>query len=144
MIDIISLIKFGKPSKLRGYEEALLKSFIASSGENESRLFKKQIELINLVQRFQNDLEVNLYSVKLGKILKPGNLSVTRYKGECCLGYFKIDYINHSMSDYAEIWAVDGWIFSLEFTSVEMLINNVNFEINLIKTDGASRIKQVR
>lgn len=101
------------------YEKAVLCAIESHLSIDAQNIFHKQISLINKVQRLSKNKEVNLYRKKGWKIHFDDTLRFPLDLPEVKLGKVKIKFKDDSNQTHkiinAEIWLVEGHIFSITF-----------------------------
>lgn len=130
MLEILrSFVSFFK-SNPRAYERKILEKVGSKMGCEARLLFAKQIESKNLVQRHSNDKEVNFYRMKNGKV---ENQDEYRFRNRAKeLNFARVIIKPHATERAlrADLWAVDGFFFSLTFSRAPKVeLENGQFKI---------------
>jgi hypothetical protein len=98
---------FGRP-KLSSLENQVLTAVSAELSPKAREVFNKQINLVNLVQRHADGKEVNLYSMRRGKPVYEEQF-LFPLRREVQLGKVEM------LGGRAEVWLIEGWVFSIHF-----------------------------
>jgi len=98
---------FGRP-KLSPVESQVLRAVSAELSPTAREVFNKQIDLVNLVQRHADGKEVNLYVMRRGKPVYEEQFLFPLRR--------EVQLANVEMlGGRAEVWLVEGWVFSILF-----------------------------
>lgn len=101
------------------YEKAILSAVQSHLSIDAQNIFYKQISLINKVQRLSKNKEINMYCKKGWKIRFDDTLRFPLDLPEVKLAKVKIKFNDDSNQTYktinAEIWLVEGHVFSITF-----------------------------
>lgn len=121
----------------RKYEKSILKSIESELENRAQKLFRAQLNQVNKVVRSNSDKEVNMYRMKRGKPSFDKEIQFALDLPEVKLAEVKIEYKNDdkriSLKKLtAELWIVNGYIFSLTFNISPKFLKKEPFEITEI------------
>jgi len=102
-------------SNLYSFEKAVLEA-VLSHMDDETRLkLKRQIEVVNNVQRLSDGKEVNLYRTRFGRVTFDDRLRIANAPPELLLARVDLGLPNKKPKLTAKVWMAEGRLFSLEF-----------------------------
>jgi hypothetical protein len=105
---------FGR-SKLSSLESQVLAAVSAELSPAGREVLSKQIGLVNLIQRHGDGKEVNLYVMRRGKPCFEDRFLFPSRAAETQLANVEIVGGSGQESLKAEVWLVEGWVFSIHF-----------------------------
>ena len=126
----ILLNKFISP--LRQYESALIDALAEKLNSEASSLLLEQIKRVNYIQRHDDQKEVNLYCIKYGKPFFHKKFRFPLKQSEIKLASIIFEVTAISKTFHADVWLVNGYLFSIEFNRCPKKIKNNNIEIKKI------------
>ena len=131
---LISLFKKGDDS-LNVLESEILDKVVAMLSPQHSNILKKRIKSINLVQRIDNNMEVNCFEMSKGKAILRTEHRLINDSDEAVLATFAIN--KDSMGPVSgKLWLVQGVFFSIEFDSPpNNLTEEPNYSISISLAD---------
>ncbi|PCK32952.1 hypothetical protein [Pseudoalteromonas piscicida] len=131
---LISLFKKGDDS-LNVLESEILDKVVEVLSSQYSNILKKRIKSINLVQRIDNNMEVNCFEMSNGKAILRTEHRLINDSGEAVLATFAIN--KDSMEPVSgKLWLVQGVFFSIEFDSPpNNLTEKPNYSISISLAD---------
>ncbi|RNC80114.1 MAG: hypothetical protein ED557_13390 [Balneola sp.] len=112
--------------KFRRYEREIIQILLDSLSSLTREKLEKQISTINRIQRANED-EVNFYRMKWGRPTFDESLKLELKSEE-----FKVASLRfkNSVSELkVDIWIINGFLFSLEFSSFPKSFFNEKYEI---------------
>ena len=119
-------------SPLKQYESALIDALAEKLNSEASSLLLEQIKRVNYIQRHNDQKEVNLYCIKYGKPFFHEKLRFLLKQSETKFASVTFEVTAISKTFRADIWLVNGYLFSIEFNSCPKKIKNNNIEIKEI------------
>ena len=136
-------------SKLNPLESQVLSAVSAELSLPGRNVFNKQIDIVNLVQRHADGKEVSLYVMRRGKPVYEEQF-LFPMRREVQLADVEM------LGGRAEIWLVEGWVFSIHFDKPPKRILELGAEIKKVRilqdpmiaasadsTSGAKRREEV-
>lgn len=122
---LISLFKKGDDS-FNELESEILTKVASMLSPEHSTILNQRIESINLVQRIDDNMEVNCFEMSNGKAILRSEHKLINDSDEVVLATFLIDK-DFDKSISGKLWLVQGIFFSIEF---DLPPNNLRKEKN--------------
>lgn len=108
---------FGYGSRLQPHEELVLQTIAGQLEPELRKVYLRQIDSINKVQRFSKGKEVNLYVTRFGKPNFDMSLSLPQVTDEEVFATVNITIKGRRTPLRCDVWLVSGRIFSLVFNA---------------------------
>lgn len=125
----------GASSRLSDFEKLILNSVRLRLDAKTADIWDKQILAINKIQRLPQGSEINFYRMKHGKPSFDPELSFANNAKELKVAKIVIELANVSAKLTAIVWAVNGFLFSIEYKG------NPDFFTEAADEDTRSEIK---
>jgi hypothetical protein len=113
MNSLLSFFRKGD-SSFNQLEIEILNSVCSELSKGLSDKLKERISSINLVQRIDEDKEVNCFHMKSGKPCFGNGQQLIDASGEMIMADFTVKSTEEIILN-GNIWLVDGFLFSIEF-----------------------------
>lgn len=113
MIKLLSKL-FGKGA-LSPLDKLILDAVRARLDATSSVLWDKQVSEINKVQRLPDGVEVNFYRMRKGKVSFDPAIAFPNKSEELLIANVTLNLIGSQAPLIAEVWAVNGYLFSIEY-----------------------------
>lgn len=111
------LSRYFRKESLYPFEEAILQSVVAQMDDVAGLRLKRQIDVMNKVQRIGDGREVNLYCMKNGKPAFDDSLRFPNAPAESMLASVVVRLPDNESKLTAKVWLAEGRLFSIEFTT---------------------------
>jgi hypothetical protein len=106
---------FGSETRLSELESIVLNAVRAQVGGDLNRLWDRQVQAINKIQRLPDGIEVNFYRMRDRRPTFDLDLAFPNKTEELLLARVQVGLPNTSGKLTASVWCVKGFLFSIEY-----------------------------
>lgn len=106
---------FGTATQMTELEKLILNNIRDRLTSDTARLWEKQVQAINKVQRLPEGIEADFYRMKKGRPSFDNNLAFANKTDELLVAKVRIELPNGREPLTASVWCVKGFLFSIEY-----------------------------
>jgi|LakMenE01Jun11ns_1017448.scaffolds.fasta_scaffold8958985_1 hypothetical protein len=107
---------FRNTANINALESSVIEAIAESLPDASAKVLRVQVQLINKVQRLDQDREVDLYRIEKGKIVFPENALFANQSDEFELARLKVTDTETGHGTNAVVSLVKGRLFCIEFS----------------------------